>query len=419
MTRLVLYALLGVSLAINVWLLLPERSRPASAAPDAAKTVAAPVEAAAAIGAMPAADATPPATAAPSSPARRGFAWKKRPATDDDFRELAADLRTAGFPPRVVARLVAELYQQHALANSPLGTTPYWQFSAGIMSDGVRSVYRTLPAKIAELLGPDASPSLRLTAVERHSRYGPLPDAKVDALIALERDYSDLRNQAYTMDGGHFDAEAYRALEKRRALVDAERLADLAGILTPDELREYQARNSPSARSLAASFGDMPLSAAQFAALADARQAYDAVQRSARSGSAVLTQQEHAAAQTAYYDRARAVLPEESFYRFLEASDMTFRSIARLRVQFPAVTSAAAYAAWQLSSEFAGARMALVRSRPSIEQYSALSADFNARLDRTLGPEAAAAFRKTPPGRMFATPTPRPPPANPSASPRN
>lgn len=420
MNRPLLFSFLGLSLFGNAWFLFAARE------PAATSTLALPsAQAPAAKNAAPvAAGSTPPpattgASSAPGDPASaaapRGLVWRT-PRSDDDYRALAADLRAAGFPSRLIYRVLADLHLQQRLAERALAKVPYWQRTAVEQSPEMRTLRRAASDRIAELLGPDGRPSARLNAVTRKRQYGSLSDAKIDAIGEIERDYQEMQSDVYG-PGSVMAIEDFSAQQKQVALLRAEKLADLAKLLTPSELAEYQLHNSDAARRTAMSVRDVPLAADDFAALVRARETYDAVNVPGAANFTPEAQQRLQAAQAAYYEQMRAILPDGRFYDILANSDPGYRAIAGLRTQFPIVTPAAAYRALQVRNEAQQDMATLMRDRPTPETIQSTYAAWNSRLDAVLGAEAAAAYRKTSQGRIFNAPTPRPR-ANPATPPK-
>lgn len=98
------------------------------------------------------------------------------------------------------------------------------------------ALLQKMESELAQLLGesPPGPP--------RDGRYAFLSDEKTAALRRLERDYSEIRTKAHAVGGG--------LGRERVKLVDDEWRRDLAALLSPDELREYDVRFAAGADML-------------------------------------------------------------------------------------------------------------------------------------------------------------------------
>jgi len=415
MRRSVLFVLLGLSLAANAALLLASRTAapvnaPAAGATSDATTLAAKPPAASAGAANTAANTTAAEPGETPADALRGLTWRT-PRSDEDYRALAADLRAAGVPSRLIYRALSTLYLQQHLADSPLARAPYWQRLKIEQSKEMRDFTRAQTDQLAALLGPDARPSARLNAVDRKRQYGSLSDAKIDALAQVERDYQEMQSDLYRNPGTAFTD--YATTQKQTSLLNSEKLSDLAKILTPTELAEYQLHNSQASLLTAMMARDVTLTADEFAVLTHARQTLDGASPVVNGMFTPEQMQQRQSAQKAYYEQLRDAVADDRFYALLENADPSYRSIANLRTQFPSVTPAAAYEALQLQNEAQQTSTTLFRNRPSPETIQSTYANWNARLDALLGTEAAAAYRKSPTGRFFNPPVIRRGPTSP------
>lgn len=414
MIRFVLVLLLGLSLAGNVWLFRTGRAPGAenpSAKPSVAASTAAAHEPAPARKTDSTAPAPAPETALAEAVAAKGFTWRA-PKSDEDFRRLADDLRAAGVPSRLIFAVVRELYSARELAASPLASAPYWQRRAVEQSKEMQDFYRRIETKAAEFAGPDGRLSARLDPVARARRYGDLPDVKIDAIAALERDYSEMESDSYrAMGNGAFTSEEWAAKQKEQNLLKNEKRADLAKILTPDELATYDLRNSDSARQLASSMRNVDLRPDEFAALYAARQAFDAASPALSGLITPEVMQQRRAAQTAYNDAVKRTLNDDRFYQYLAATDADYRTALNLGAKYPQITAPVAYQVSQLKAEIEATRTTLFRSTPKAEAIQSAYTGWNNRLDALLGFAAAAEFRQTQTGRVFNSPITRRPTA--------
>lgn len=423
MSRPLLLALLGASLTANAVLYVAApRATPALNLEP--KNSAAPARRAFSAGTPPSASANATAAESTASPAPaeplRGITWKS-PQNPEDYSRLAADLRAAGFPPHLIYSTLTSLYRVREMRHMPSAKVPYWQRNGAQVVKDNEEFFRTVQATTESLFGSIARPFERLDAAARERKYGNLPDAKIDALTALERDYQEMRRDALALNAERvatYSPEDWATRQKQDNLLESEKLTDLAQILTPDELTEYEMRNSRASQAVAHAVRDLPITESEFAALFAARKAFDAANPVLAGRVTTEQMQQRQAAQTAYIDQARAVLPDDRFYTFLESADPNYRDFAKLRADHPAVTPVASYQAYQLHQEIQQSMRTIFQNKPTPEAIVATYAEWNARLDATLGKTAADAFRKTSQGRTFSPPAMRPPATAPTASPR-
>lgn len=175
----------------------------------------------------------------------------------DDMRALVARLKAAGFPPAVVRAVAAvQMHEQFAARRRALFAgvedAPYWKgrgpFAAldPKLQGELRALGKEETAAMKELFGPDSGMDDGARAFYQRRQFGNLPAAKMDQVQDVVTDYNDLRNQIYSSTGGTLLPED----RDKIAMLEKEQAADLAKILTPDELFEYQIRSSQTAQQL-------------------------------------------------------------------------------------------------------------------------------------------------------------------------
>lgn len=205
--------------------------------------------------------ALPPAASAAPAPDRRSAirptsenARFVAPANDADY---VAQLRADGFPSDVVralvqARVTRRYGEKKRALRGPV-LDEYWKsFDGGAypgapttpeMRAAFRQLDREMAAELRALLGTNDEALSPFERARRERTIGNLPADKAAQVEALNRDYADLQRQIREESRGLIlksDREQLRLLER-------EQRADLAALLTPDQLREYDLRASPSA----------------------------------------------------------------------------------------------------------------------------------------------------------------------------
>ena len=101
--------------------------------------------------------------------------------------------------------------------------------------------------------------------------YVYLPEAKRDQLRALQEKYADLEQEIYLRARGLLLEEDQRALRK----LSQQREAELTSVLTPEELEQYQLRDSDSAHALRARFSGFAVTEEEFRELFQLQKTFD------------------------------------------------------------------------------------------------------------------------------------------------
>ncbi|MBI5424219.1 MAG: hypothetical protein HZA32_09020 [Opitutae bacterium] len=398
----ILLALLVASVGLNAWLAFSSiRVTPANAPVAAPDHQAKPAAAKEALASASAAEKT-------SADAARPFVWKNPGNSPEALRELAANLRAAGVPPAIVGRIIGETLRAQLFAD--IARLPHWQLMAPNKETRRRQseAARELLRLQEEIAGPAGSPVKNLDPTQRRLDYGDLPDDKVTALLRIQRDYDDLRNDLFaTMGGGIITREEADARRKEQEHLEKERLADVAAALTPEEFAEYERRQSPAAQRAQRSLRDLNLTEDAYLSLLALEKARDPYNNNFVGSLGTVTPEK-----LAYMDQVRATLGDAQANTYLKSADFNYGMVARFAEKYPAITPAQTYELYKLQGE---AQAALrgpdgggVRD---IGKLQATMSDLNARLDKLVGPAAAEAYRKQGSGMVFSSFRPSSPPA--------
>lgn len=405
-----LFVLLAASLAANVVLgVLARRSALASgtsASPELSRSAAGAGASAAGAAAAPASQPSRSGGTFSGAGATTGAVWKTA-TTEQDLHRVVADLRSAGYPPEVVRAVVTQLLKERFAAREPNAGQPYWKHNNQTPEAVAKqaAVNQERRALFEALLGPDARPSALLDAETRLRRYGPMSAEKVDLLAKIETDYSEMSAEAWAKRRGNI-ASSSEAMMQTQQLMEQERQADMAAVLTPEELAEYERRNSPAARTLINNLRNLDITEAEYTRLYEAQKAFNAANpRRATPDQAAFAQRQ--TSQLALNEEVRAVLGEARFYSYLEGADYNYANAAKALTPFPSVTPAATYQAYRLQNELqAFVTQATREGRMNAEKTAELRTTvetYNTRLEALLGAEAAEAYRKQGSGRVFTT----------------
>ncbi len=200
--------------------------------------------------------------------------------TDEAF---VARLRRAGFPARAIRDLVRQRIQdRYAARIAELSVdarpVPYWRNrlppdeGAFERRAKMRALQREMADELKALLGAEAVALPGDPAFEQRERtYGPIPPDKIAGIEAIVADYAELSNQVREATRGVLFPEDREMLE----FLERERRADLARLLTPGELSEYERRSSQTAMSLRNQLRHFAPSEAEYFAMYEVQRAFD------------------------------------------------------------------------------------------------------------------------------------------------
>jgi hypothetical protein len=173
----------------------------------------------------------------------------------DDLDELARRLAAAGFTTREIRVVLAQRISRMALTQAATAKepVPYWRSGRTDYSDPktVEEFHKRMveQARLYRkyLMSPDAiadDPD-RLEIARR--QWGDLPVEKLQAIAAIDADYQEMNMQQYAERRARPGETVSRDASQ---LMEQERMADIAKILTPEEFAEFELRSSPTANLL-------------------------------------------------------------------------------------------------------------------------------------------------------------------------
>lgn len=351
-----------------------------------------------------------PATASAGTTASANWQTLK---PDGNLHTLVANLRNAGFPPAVVRAVVSQLVNDR-VGYGAVSHLPFWKSNPNnpeylAAQHELSNRRREL---LNDLLGAEARPSATLDPATRERRYGQLSDDKVDRIEAIARDYSELRAKLYAeRKPGDFQGS-----QSAQSAVEEDFTKELATVLTPAELEQYEMRSSQSASRLMGNLKNLDVTEAEYATLFRAQKNYDEADP-LRAG--VTTRDAmvvRAAAQDELNTQARAVLTDDRFYEYLKGSDPSYARTAQFATNHPSITPAMTYDLTQIERIYQATMMSLSRSGaggpPSSERMGQLTAarkEYQDKVATLLGPEIATAYaQRNRPGAV-TTSVARPP----------
>lgn len=391
--------LLAVSLAANIALVGVFAFRPAFAPPLIQDIFSRDASTAGAPSSVPDRE-TKPAASEATKPAPLWSTLRT-----DDLPGLIAQLQAAGFPLRairaVVQGILATRYESR-LRDLSRGdpSAPYWKATPTLGMDAQRMAeYSRLSSEyskaVRDLLGAfNSRDDGDLTSAQRR-RYGDISLGKIDAVSQIERDYSDMTSQLRAAMNGITLPED----KEKLALLDKEKQADLAEVLSPEELEGFNMRNSTITMRLRPTLTLFNPSEAEFRAIYRIEDsASDAIYPTTPVASQEAMQQRQTAQQQAA-DQIKAALGDQRYAEFVRSNDREYQQLAQLeqRENLAPGTAAQAYTlrddlSQQSNQIFNDASLNTEQKRAALQ---ALAQNTRTQILSTLGPTAGEAYLKT------------------------
>lgn len=326
-----------------------------------------------------------------------------------DAEMLRDALRAAGLDEDIVRSVVSSrIWKRHesrmrALqvgANQKVewwkNENDWWGGRTKEQREELRALQAEAKSEIERLLGKDPNAVSGNPWLER--QYGYLAAEKREALQQLEQDYNELGNEL-RQDTQGFSLPSDR--EKTRFLLEEKR-RDLEALLSPEELHDYDLRQSRTAQNLRWQMTQMDATEAEYRAIFELRKDFDEIyndydQFGNRTRSMNTDDwKARSEAETAMKVEIKAALGTERYLEYLRSQDNDYQQLRRatLRFDLPADTPARVYA---LRDEVPAAAVRIADDASlTIEQKKSeiakLAAGARDRVRGMLGAEVAAAY---------------------------
>jgi hypothetical protein len=258
-----------------------------------------------------------------------GFNWAQL--ESEDYPTYIANLRSVGCPEETIRDIV--LAEINKLYSKKFGErsasdrkVTYWESprrAPADTRDWQRKLTEEKNAVIKELLGIDQLAENRKTEQSLNQsdpRLAFLPEAKRAELQALEDRYVQLERDLYRNCKGVTtpgDRNALEGLHQQKA-------NELKALMTPEEMTEYDIRNSPSAQRLRWDLDSFQPSEAEFRAIYQAQ--------AAENSSAAQEQGNNADKQS--QDQLKAALGDDRYAEYQRCKDPNYQSLLRIGERF-------------------------------------------------------------------------------------
>jgi hypothetical protein len=239
--------------------------------------------------------ATNPASTGGAEPVLAPAAGSSQPTwkdlETDDLKEFIRRLRGAGCPEETVQDIIlAEVNRRYSTRESQIWpdryvAKPFWETPKNDPAEQRKSRERMRQeralreeksALLADLLGVDPEKERRKAEGGEpwqdwsQRRVDFLPESKREAAAKYLDEFEDKMQDFYVRNRGLYDSQ-YRSEQRQ---LEAERLQGLAQFLTPEELREYELRQTQLANQLSHDLRGMTLNRDQYEAIYDIRKKY-------------------------------------------------------------------------------------------------------------------------------------------------
>lgn len=257
----------------------------------------------------------------------------------DDLPGLVANLRAAGFS-RVMIRAIVEAQleaqfrsRMQALVGS-ISDTPFWKpeptnsITNPNFFEEYNQIYRDRAKLLRQVLGSDvfAYGNVDPTVLQRR-QYGDVSSEKIDLIERINSDYQEMMSQVRLASQGMMLPEDREKL----ALLEREKKADLAAILTPQELEAYEMRNSVTTSRLRQAMTLMDATEQEFLTIYRIQQPFtDQINPTGVTFIGADFMQQRQAAMTKAAELTKAALGDARYAEYARASSNEFQQLVRI-----------------------------------------------------------------------------------------
>jgi hypothetical protein len=345
------------------------------------------------------------ATPAPGAPAD---VWTE--IQGGDLAAQAAKLRAEGFPPATIrAIMLAQVRAQFADRRKALGAAaaarPYWDGASDPQQTAAEAALRREEAQaIKAVLGDD--PENGYAARLRRS-LPDLPAEKVALLAQIRERFDERRSDLHPVVGGRStpaDEEKLAALEKAQ-------LAEIAAALTPQELEDYELRESSTASQLRYRLAGFDATEQEYRSLFKLQSDFDSrFSNRGFGGDSAEQQRARREAQAQLKAQTEATLGAERYAAYERANDYGYRQTTQIvaRLNLPPETANEIYALQQSTQQQAAALRASIMPAPASDpkaraaqaaEYAArakaIVAEAEAQISAKLGPTGFEVYKSS------------------------
>lgn len=319
-----------------------------------------------------------------------------------DLAVVRDSLRAAGVPEEyvravVMGRIRAAHRGEFAALARALGEPRFWVARDRAAEETARAAERELDQAIRSEFTQYFDEPMGEVARARQARerLAFLPGDKAEAVTRISNDYNELRQQ---IQGDVFGGVMLEEDQQKLALLEEERQADLARVLTPEELEQYELHTSRTAQTMRARLGLFEPSETEFRAIFALQREFDREFGSLYGPSSQEMMRARSEAQRRLGEQIGQVLGPERYGDYQRATNYGYMSAVKIADHFK-LPRENAVAVYQLEAEYRRRTQEAMRSSTDRTKAMAaaqeLAAEATARVTALLGEEGTEAFRQS------------------------
>ncbi len=299
------------------------------------------------------------AVSATGKTAASPFHW--RMVESEEYQRFIANMHAVGVPDETIKDIIiADVNKLYAPRLAALRAPPkeykYWETRTSSWgpdpADREKQKQRSDLDKeknnlIKELLGVDPVEEARKLSGGidyRERQFGSVPREKWEELEKLQGKFSSLEQEVYRKSEGHIDADTQVELQK----INKERRAELARLLTPQELEEFELRSSNLANQMRYDLSGFDPNEEEFRKIFRLRDGFESENGRYNSYDPEASPEERkkrAEAQKQWEDQLKAELGEPRYAEYKLNQDYSYKELTRIakRYDLPKETSKNVY----------------------------------------------------------------------------
>jgi len=266
------------------------------------------------------------------------FSWRQ--VETDDYKKYVANLRAIECPEETIRDIIIADVNKAFLNRQRAKAEPYkfWKASKNFGNVNPEKVQELLDlakekkALLKDLLGVDVGlPSLAMENMDpMNEMLSFLPQEKQNRLTELEAEFGVKQMKTMSSEKGRSGKETvelYKSLQE-------EKRAEMAKILTPQELEEYDLRMSPTSHSLRSSLGEFETSEQEFRDLFKIRKKFDDQSMQLASTGESVDRDQRKLAQLEMNNEIKQTMGEERYNQFQHEKEWSQSSLRKLSEEF-------------------------------------------------------------------------------------